>query len=1147
MILLRLLIVLIVGLPAVADAQFANRPSGLSTIYDCPYTGTMCPYSRASNDRFENVYSTQAFDNFGNAPLSPPSVMKSFVAAGAATNTGNGQWINHLPNVRQLFFATWWNTNAAFAGWPNNTNKMLFARNPAIDNNFLVWQGPQGSCKTLKWYNQAQYANNHLPNTFGMNYPIDGTGWFEPNQGNSGTVCAGAGWKKIEVYLSVSTTTTSRDGVIKWWLDGVLIGHHTGVNLTPNGITEFQVNHTWDGGDRGSTTEWAHYWDQMLIAASSGGGGGGGTTDTTPPSQVTGVTCGSITASGATCSWSPASDNIGVSGYQFETCTGSGCTNFGNTQSVGSTSITLTGLSPSTTYNARVKAVDAAGNVSTSYSTTATWTTLSASNLPTISFLDADSTGAYVAWTGSPGSIRVTTDTLNLIEPMTAFPVTTSSITKVQSRSVGGSGSSISLAYTSNNAAGNLLILRYAGGPSNVTISNCTDTRGNTWTDIPNATGGTGGHQAMRYAANSIAGANTVTCTLSGSATFSVLDIFEYSGAHTTAPLSQSKVTSQTNPGTGANAVSSGNVTTAYDGELVVGATLQVGETVYNASTQFSGTQGPIWYYKDSSGTNLTYNGSYWQGSGYLGIWQGGGHPGNPLDAMLRWVAPADGAARITGTSSNVSGCGTNGTVFTIKKNGATIYGPETIPQTGSYPYDVSTTVVATDTIDFLLDNNGNDACDSTNLDPTITLGTASGSGGTTTSAGTGYTIQHATYSDSPIETKIQTTAGSVAATFTGGDASNDYVTSIATFRPGTVGNPRYSRVWASGTTFVCMYARDSSGNENTDPSAYRCDPVTTTTTDITPPVRSNPLPTGTLAAGTTSTTISIATDEAATCKYGTSAGVAYGSIASSFTDSQSGLFHSATVSSLSNGNTYTYYVRCQDLFNNANTNDTTLTFSVAAVATDTTAPSQVTGLVCQALNATQISCTWNAATDNVAVTGYEVFADRESAGSVLTGTSTTTSVTLSNLTGASFYVIKVRAKDSVGNLGTFSDSVSVLTPAGDTTRPSDLTGLTVTPVDFQALDVSWTAGTDNVGIAATQIEMCQGANCTLFALQGTIVSGTTLRVSGLSPITTYRFRGKHADAAGNVSANYSPIVNGTTDAVPTATVTAICRCKHHR
>ena len=53
---------------------------------------------------------------------------------------------------------------------------------------------------------------------------------------------------------------------------------------------------------------------------------------------------------------------------------------------------------------------------------------------------------------------------------------------------------------------------------------------------------------------------------------------------------------------------------------------------------------------------------------------------------------------------------------------------------------------------------------------------------------------------------------------------------------------------------------------------------------DTTPPVRSNGLPTGTLAAGTTQTTLSLATNENATCRYATTAGVAYASMTNTFT-----------------------------------------------------------------------------------------------------------------------------------------------------------------------------------------------------------------------------------------------------------------------
>jgi Concanavalin A-like lectin/glucanases superfamily/Bacterial Ig domain/Cadherin-like domain len=98
---------------------------------------------------------------------------------------------------------------------------------------------------------------------------------------------------------------------------------------------------------------------------------------------------------------------------------------------------------------------------------------------------------------------------------------------------------------------------------------------------------------------------------------------------------------------------------------------------------------------------------------------------------------------------------------------------------------------------------------------------------------------------------------------------------------------------------------------------------------DTTPPVRSNGAPSGTLVAGTTQTTLSLATNENATCRYGTVAGVAYGSMTNTFAATGS-MAHSTTVSELTHGGSYSFFVRCQDTAGNANTNDFTISFSVA-------------------------------------------------------------------------------------------------------------------------------------------------------------------------------------------------------------------------
>ena len=94
------------------------------------------------------------------------------------------------------------------------------------------------------------------------------------------------------------------------------------------------------------------------------------------------------------------------------------------------------------------------------------------------------------------------------------------------------------------------------------------------------------------------------------------------------------------------------------------------------------------------------------------------------------------------------------------------------------------------------------------------------------------------------------------------------------------------------------------------------------------------PLPMGTLPVGTTQATLSVTTNESATCRYSTTAGLAYAAMTEAFATSGDGAHR------IGDGpderSSYNYYVRCQDGAGNANSSDATITFSVGA---DTTAP----------------------------------------------------------------------------------------------------------------------------------------------------------------------------------------------------------------
>lgn len=87
-------------------------------------------------------------------------------------------------------------------------------------------------------------------------------------------------------------------------------------------------------------------------------------TDSTAPSIPTSLSASVISASQINLSWTASTDNVAVTGYRVERCQGSTCTNFAQVGAPIATSYSSTGLSASTTYRFRVRANDAAGNLS---------------------------------------------------------------------------------------------------------------------------------------------------------------------------------------------------------------------------------------------------------------------------------------------------------------------------------------------------------------------------------------------------------------------------------------------------------------------------------------------------------------------------------------------------------------------------------------------------------------------------------------------------------------------------------------------------------------------------------------------------------------------------------------------------------------
>ncbi|HVY72472.1 MAG TPA: fibronectin type III domain-containing protein [Candidatus Paceibacterota bacterium] len=182
----------------------------------------------------------------------------------------------------------------------------------------------------------------------------------------------------------------------------------------------------------------------------------------------------------------------------------------------------------------------------------------------------------------------------------------------------------------------------------------------------------------------------------------------------------------------------------------------------------------------------------------------------------------------------------------------------------------------------------------------------------------------------------------------------------------------------------------------------------------------------------------------------------------------------------------------------------------------DTAAPSVPTGLSATANSATQITLSWSASTDNVGVTGYNVYR-----GGTKVGTSQGTSFTDTGLSAATTYSYTVDAYDAAGNVSAKSGTASAKTQAAsDTSTPSTPTNVSATANSSTQITLSWRASSDNIGVA--------GYNVYRGGTKVAISQSTSYVDAGLTASTQYTYAVSAFDAAGNTSA-LSSTVSATT------------------
>lgn len=205
------------------------------------------------------------------------------------------------------------------------------------------------------------------------------------------------------------------------------------------------------------------------------------------------------------------------------------------------------------------------------------------------------------------------------------------------------------------------------------------------------------------------------------------------------------------------------------------------------------------------------------------------------------------------------------------------------------------------------------------------------------------------------------------------------------------------------------------------------------------------------------------------------------------------------TALGLTEGTTYRCRVRALDANGNYTDSDT---LPVTPTKPDTIAPSKPTNLRATTITGTSVTLEWTASSDNVGVTGYEIFR-----GNNRIDTANGTRFVVNGLSPGTPYVFKVRAMDAAGN-GTDSDPLPVTTTKPDTTAPSKPTNLRVIPFSGSSVFLAWDAAVDDVGVKHYEIYRNN--------IYYTTEPGTQVLVMDLAGGTTYLFEVRAVDAASN-------------------------------
>lgn len=225
------------------NANWPNEAAGSQVLTDWPFNSALGGAWTAPFGYNGSVISSSQTAGM----VSPPAAIHNYRDA---TSRHGGDLLFGLPGtLSKYYFAFVVRLSNPHYGWFNGQYQKLAL---IEKHNYIRAVNIYGAsdCQIRPYLNSLD--NTHL------NVPLHEMANAELVENVTNRRFALGQWHKVEVFYQASTSTTSRDGILTWWVDGEKIGSYNNLNL--NRPESFKICNVWDSENPAlPREEWVEY------------------------------------------------------------------------------------------------------------------------------------------------------------------------------------------------------------------------------------------------------------------------------------------------------------------------------------------------------------------------------------------------------------------------------------------------------------------------------------------------------------------------------------------------------------------------------------------------------------------------------------------------------------------------------------------------------------------------------------------------------------------------------------------------------------------------------------------------------------------------------------------------------------------------